>query len=293
VLSRVKRVEHQLGLAMVVGSAIAWSLAGFFTRLIPLDLWTLLAWRGLFGALGITAMAVMQRSGKPRETGRLGLLGWLYAGVSAFGMVLFIAALAYTSVAHVSVIYATVPFFAAALAWAMLREKPSRSALIASSAALLGVGIMVGTGGEGSLFGDCLAVGMTLAMAAMMVIARQFRHVPAMRAAALSALLSGLVAWPFGHPLAPSGSDFVLLALFGLVNSALGLALFTQGARLLSPVETALLGSLDAPLAPLWVWLAFGETPRPGTILGGLVVFLAVVSHIAADARRTTRFNSA
>ncbi|MBU7009015.1 hypothetical protein Ga0451573_003998, partial [Peptococcaceae bacterium DYL19] len=36
---------YRLGLVFVTGSAVAWSTAGFFTRLIQLDSWTMLAWR--------------------------------------------------------------------------------------------------------------------------------------------------------------------------------------------------------------------------------------------------------
>jgi hypothetical protein len=43
---------YGIGLILVTASAIAWSTAGLFTRLIPLDSWIMLAWRGIFGALG-------------------------------------------------------------------------------------------------------------------------------------------------------------------------------------------------------------------------------------------------
>lgn len=77
--------------------------------------------------------------------------GWLFAVVLAIGMVFFITSLTHTTVAHVAVIYATVPFVAAALAWLVMRERPSVNAVIASAAALAGVIIMVGLGVEGNL----------------------------------------------------------------------------------------------------------------------------------------------
>lgn len=286
------RAQYRLGLVLVSGSAVAWSLAGFFTRVMHLDTWTMLAWRGLFGALGIAAIAlVIEGRDACHNFLRLGWVGWLYAVLSAGGMVLFIASLRHTTVAHVAVIYAIVPFFAAALGWMVLRDVPSRSAVVASIAALGGVIIMVGLGREGGLLGDTLALGMTAAMAGMMVLARCFGNVPVLAAAALSALLSGLVCWPMAHPLAVNGADLFILALFGLVNSAAGLALFTLGARLLPPVETALIGALDAPLAPLWVWLAFAEAPSSGTVLGGLVVFSAVAAHIGLAAHNSSSRN--
>lgn len=275
--------EYRLGLLLVTASAIAWSTAGFFTRLIALDGWTLLFWRGIFGAIGLAIVILaMERKGAWRKVRDMGWPGWLFAVVSAIGMVFFITALRHTTVAHVAVIYATVPFIAAVLAWLAMRERPSGSAVVASLAALAGVALMVGLGLEGDPFGDILALGMTFCVAAMMVIARRFRTIPTMPAACLSALISGLACWPFGEALAVSGHDLFLLALFGLVNSAAGLALFTLGARLLPAVETALIGALDAPLAPLWVWVAFNETPSLSTLAGGAIVFAAVAAHIAS-----------
>lgn len=214
----------------------------------------------------------------------VGMHGWLYAGVSALGMIFFITSLRFTSVAHVAIIYATIPFLAAALAWISLNETPTRSAIVASLAALVGVVLMVSIGNDGGWFGDVLALGMTAVMAVMMVVARKFGDIKTMPAAGLSAFLSAAICWPFGHPLSLGFDQFWLLILFGLVNSALGLALFTMGARLLPAIETALIGSLDAPLAPLWVWLAFGETPSHNTILGGAIVFLAVAVHMLVAA---------
>jgi len=281
--------RYRLGLLLVTASAIAWSTAGLFTRLIPLDSWTMLSWRGVFGALGIfAAILLMERRRALWSFRALGRPGWLFAAVSAVGMIFFITSLTRTTVAHVAIIYATVPFIAAGLAWLVMRERPATGAVLASLAALAGIAVMVGFGADGSLAGDLLALGMTASMAVMMVLSRRFQNIPVMPAACLSALLSAAASWPFGSALSISGQDFALLALFGPVNSAVGLGLFTLGARLLPAIETALIGSLDAPLAPLWVWLAFGEAAGRSTIIGGLVVFAAVFAQLfaAAAARR-------
>ena len=117
----------------------------------------------------------------------------------------------------------------------MLRQRPGRGALWASASALAGVAVMVGAGGDGGHFGDLLAFGMTLCMAVMMVTARRFPKVSALHAACLSALLSALAAWPLSQALDVSAAELTLLALFGLVNSALGLTLFTLGAAVCPP----------------------------------------------------------
>lgn len=277
--------RYRLGLLLVTASAVAWSTAGFFTRLIHLDSWTMLVWRGLFGGSGILVFIVLrERGGTLRSFVRMGWQGWSFTLISVIGMLCFITSLGRTTVAHVAIIYATVPFIAAGLAWLVMRERPSLSAVVAGCGALAGVGVMAGFSSEGSMSGDLLAFAMTLAMAGMMVIARRFQGIAVMQAACLSSLLSALASVPFASHLLVSGPNLVDLAAFGLVNSAVGIVLFALGSRLLPAVETGLIGSLDAPLAPIWVWLAFGETPTTATLVGGLIVFGAVFAHVLASA---------
>jgi EamA domain-containing membrane protein RarD len=47
------------GSALVVAAAVAWSTAPFFTRLLSFDSWSILFWRGLFGAAMIAAILVL------------------------------------------------------------------------------------------------------------------------------------------------------------------------------------------------------------------------------------------
>lgn len=275
------RAGHRLGFALVTASAVAWSLGGLFTRFLQIDNWTMLAWRGVFGALGLAAVMVALRERNILQSIRqMGWIGWLYVVQSAAGMVFYLTALRHTTVANVAVIYATAPFLAAGLGWMVLRERPTTSSIVASLAALAGVAFMVGFSRDGALLGDMLALGMTCSMATTMVVARNYRDIPIMLTACMSSLLSGALSWPLGAPLAVRGHDLMLLALFGIVNFAIGLPLFTYGARLLPAIETALIGAVDAPLAPLWVWLVFGETPSPSTIAGGTIVFVAVTIHL-------------
>ncbi|MDE2347645.1 MAG: DMT family transporter [Gammaproteobacteria bacterium] len=284
----MNRASHRTGVLYVSGSAVAWSLGGLFTRLIHVDSWTLLAWRGIFGAAGLAAVMPFLPEKRAWRTLRgMGWVGLLFVVQSAAGMTFYLTALRHTTVANVAVIYATAPFLAGAIGWWVLREKPAASAVIASATALGGVAVMVGFGARGGLQGDALALAMTATMAVTVVVARRFPDVPILLTACLSSLLSGLASWPLGAPLAISSHDLWLAALFGLLNFAVGLPLFTFGARRLPPIETALIGAIDAPLAPFWVWLALRETPGPATLVGGAVVFAAVALHLFMVERRS------
>ncbi len=279
--------DHRNGLILVAISTLAWSTAGLFTRAITEDLFTTLVWRGMFGTAGLLAVLVAREGpGGLGQFLRLGRAGWAYALISGLSMYAYIASLRMTSIAHVSIIYAAVPFLTAALAWAMMGSRPTRDAVIASVAAFLGAVVMVGLGGDGTLLGDALALVMTLGMALMVVIARRHPEIPTLPAGITSAVFSLLIALPFAAPGVPGGNQLLLLAGFGLANSTLGFALFLMGSARIPPIETALLGALEAPIAPIWVWLVFGETPGWPTLFGGAVVMAAVFWHILRQYRR-------
>src|SRR5262249_16724138 len=111
------------------------------------------------------------------------------------------------------------------------------------------------------------------------------RDRPMTAAAGLSPLLTTLLVWPAAAPLDVSATDLGHLALFGVAQNGLGLLLMTWGTRFLPAAEGALIGALDASLAPVWVWLAFREVPPATTLAGGTIVMLAVLGHLWSDQR--------
>jgi drug/metabolite transporter (DMT)-like permease len=280
--------QRYLGWVLVSLSAVAWSTAGFFTRLINEDVWTMLFWRGVFGGLAFLLMTAIHHRGKVFAAySSLGGMGFVLAVVSGGGMICFIGSLMLTTVADVYVIYATVPFVTAGVAWLVLRERASWSVLAASLLAIIGVAVMLtGASYGGSLLGQFVAFIMTLTMALMAVILRWKRDIPIMPALGLSAWIAAFVAFWFCEPFDVSSFDLGMLALFGVTQSALGLVLFGLGSRMVPAAEATLLTALDVPLAPLWVWLVFSEAPSPYTLAGGIIVLAAVAGHIWHEMRK-------
>ena len=273
------------GLILITIAALAWSTSGLFTRSLTLDAPTILFWRGLFGALGLAAVLVLvPATGGVRGLWRLGPAGVAYAGITALSMLLFISALLTTSVAHVAILTATVPFVAGLLGWVLMRERPTRSAAVGSLAALAGVSLMAGLGTEGTPAGDALALLMAIAMGGMILIARRHPGIPALAATCAASGIGALAVLPFAT-LDIGTADMAGLLAFALVNQVLGFGAFAIGARYLPPMETALITALDAPLAPLWVWLVLAETPSPATLAGGAVVMAAVLVHVLRSGR--------
>jgi drug/metabolite transporter (DMT)-like permease len=279
------RFGYRTGFLLVAASAVAWSTAGFFTRLIELDAWTILFWRGIFGGIFILIFAIIQMRGEAfRSILSMGRYGWLTTICSTIGMLVFIPALKQTSVANVAIIYATVPFVAGALAWICFRETTPYRTLAASAVAIGGVVFVVGGSSMGAhQWGNLLAFAMTFSMAAMMVMIRRHQSIPLLPMAFLSNFLCSAIVWPFATLNAPALVDFTYLALFSFVQMTLGLMLLSIGSRMIPSAQVGLISALETPLAPLWVWIAFGEVPLPAIMIGGGIVMVAVSAHILTE----------
>jgi drug/metabolite transporter (DMT)-like permease len=284
--------QRRTGIALVIAAAVAWSTAPFFTKLLPLDSWTILFWRGLFGGAVISVILVItQGLAGLRDFTGMGKSGWLVASLSMLGMITFIPALQLTSVSNVAIIIATGPFVAAAIAWIWLRETPRLRTLLAMLVALYGVVIIVGgAGGNSDIIGIALACFMTLVISAMTVVVRRHKGTPMVAAAALSNLLGSVVSLPFAHGITGvTTTELVTLAMFGFFQVGLGLSLFVLGSRFLPSGQATLIGTLETPLMPFWVWLAFQELPTSRVLIGGALVMGAVVTDIAGEARAQKR----
>lgn len=281
------RKDHMMGVLFVTAGAITWSSAGFFTRLIALDYPTMIAGRGIFGAIGMLALVIAFAPrtwiNQFRDMDR-----WdaLYIANYIFGTICYVSSLGQTSIAHNAVIFATLPFIAALLGWMFMRELPSREAVLSSVIAMVGVFVMVGFSNDGALLGDVLSLLGTSSMAASIIIVRKHPTVNIAAGAVIASFVSGMIVLPFADLSAVTPTHFVYLVLFGLLNASAGLTLYSLGSRRLPPVETALISLIDTPLSPFWVWLAFGEKFGPQTMMGGLIVLFAVILHILLSQRR-------
>ncbi|MEM9439791.1 MAG: DMT family transporter [Pseudomonadota bacterium] len=275
---------HALGVVLVLASDLAFSLAGVLAKWITADAWTISCWRGLVGGFLITAyVAWLGRRNPFEKTFRLGWSGWFLATVGSAASLAFIFAFKLTYVANVAIIYATVPFIAAALGWWLLGERIKRPTAVAASICVGGVAIIVHGGvGSKSLLGDGVALLMTAGNAVYMVLVRLFHNTPVVFAGAVSALQLFLISWLFVDPLSVTSEDGWMLVLFGL-SFAVAVILWTEGTRLIAASEAGLLGTAETPFATILAWLLLSELPPLPSFVGGALVLAAVFAHATRD----------
>jgi drug/metabolite transporter (DMT)-like permease len=138
-------------------------------------------------------------------------------------------------------------------------------------------------GADTSGAGLALAFAMAFSMAMTTVAFRKHRDAGCWPIGCLSNALTAILSAFLAQPLVITPPDLIYLLLFALVQMTLGLGLFVMGTRRLPAADAAVIGLIEAPLAPLWVWFAFDETPSGGTIIGGALVLAAAASHIMAS----------
>ena len=103
-------------------------------------MWTVLAWRSLFAALSLFAVVWLQNGLRtPRAFLDIGWPGAAAIPIAVISMSCYVVALTLTTVANVMIVYATVPFVAAGVAFLWIREKVTPRVLLASAVALGGV----------------------------------------------------------------------------------------------------------------------------------------------------------
>lgn len=268
--------ERRAGTILVVVSAIVFSSAGVFTNGVSTDAWGIIFWRGV-AAAAFTLTYLILRGALLAEIRAFNKPAFFVTLMMAAGTAAFIPAFKLSSVANVTLIYAAAPFIAAGLSWVFIKELPTTRVILASLGAFFGVFIIVSASiGGTQLKGDFLALFMTLMMSGTMVVYRKFPSTTAALPAALSSIVLVPFALAYGDPLAVQSHELPILIAFGLVFAVASVTL-SEGARRLPSAETALLSTLEMPIAPVLAFLVLSEVPSSSVILGGAIIFLAVV----------------
>jgi drug/metabolite transporter (DMT)-like permease len=273
------------GTLLVLGSAVVWSFGGAIARFISVDdIWTVVFWRAAWGALFLICFLLTRDglAGTVRLFRKMGFPGIGVALCFATASTSFIVALSYTTVANILLIQAGVPLIAALLGRLLFGERVAPATWLAIAAVILGVAIMVSDSISArlSLIGNALSMLIALAFATATVITRHYANVRMTPACCLGTLFSVAVSMLLAESFSVTARDMGLLFVFGAVNLGVGLALFATGARAVPAAVTALIGTAEPVLGPLWVWLIHNEIPSRLTLVGGSIVVLALLMHL-------------
>lgn len=293
----VPALSHRtLGQISLVSVCAVWganftAMRVMLNRLDPLDVVSL---RTALAALGFAALLVVTRQRLPRYSPaewRLALLlGFLSVAVfnvaTSVGQSRLPASIS-------SLIVSSSPIFTAVAAARLGVERPSKRTVAALALATAGLVLLVFRGrGEGVPLdaGTWLAAGILVVAPAAWGLYTVLNkpllgRFPALPVTAAGMICGAIMLLPLsllepariGRILALDAAGWAAAAFSGLVSLVLGFLLFSWGLRALPPSEAAISTYLTPVFAVGIAWVALGERPTPGLLLGGGLVLAAVL----------------
>lgn len=285
---RKARRSRWRGIVYVAIAAFLWSTAGIWVRYLTLDIWTIQCGRAFFGALSLMLyISVVNRRNMIEPFATIPFAGYVIVPINAIGMMAYMQALNWTTVANVMIVYTTLPFVVALLGWLWIRERVAMRTMFASAVALSGVMFMVGGSFQaGNVKGDLASFVMVLSFAALVILARRHKTMSMAAHSVLSSLLCVAIAFPLSDFSAVTWRDLALLFILGSITIGVANVLYMRGVARIPAAEAGLIGLLDTIIAPLWVFMIFSEQPAYGAIIGGAIVLAAVVYQIVGEGKK-------
>ncbi len=260
--------------------------------------------------IGIVVTAVAVAIGAARVRPRR--WGWL-AARGIFGgsaVVAYFASIQIIPVGVATLLNQTQPIYTMMFSWALLAERPRRTAIAALILTLLGVAVIVnggvagmdgvrgidgGLGARGALLGVFSAIASGIAVTSIRAARRDLGDgKPSETAWSVFfsfSLLGALVTLPtvlppFGTFVPPTGTDWVLLIGIGLVSTA-AQVIMSASLLHLTGVQSGIIAQLTVPITVMLGIGLLGEHLTAGFLIGGtLTVSGVLVAILTAGPKR-------
>ena len=208
-----------------------------------------------------------------------GRAGLAVAALYGLGSITFITAVYNTSTADLVFILAFNTMFAALLSWLFLKERPRPATLLTMAVMIFGVAVIVGSSlGSGRLFGDLMALSSAFLIASAITISRasgKDMGFTALIGVALPLAVAAFMVSKGGFQVAAPG----WIIFNGAVVMPISFFCLAAGPRYVSGPEVAMFYLLETVLAPVWVWMVFSEVPSRNSLIGGVILIVALVAH--------------
>jgi len=270
----------------VLAAALLWSTGGLFIKWTTLSGLELSFGRSLFAAITVALFTRHEGFGINRLTA---VASVLYAAL----LLLFVLATKQTTAANAIFLQYTAPVYLLILEPLVYKEKFRSRDLITVLVCVAGMTLFfVGKLRPQDVSGNLLALASGLCFALYVLLLRHAKARTVNRASSViyGSLLLVIFTAPAGLAAIPrlTQHDVLVVLYLGVVQIGLAYTLFTVAmARGVRSLDAGIVGYIEPVLNPIWVFLVLGEKPSGWALLGGVIIIVAVVSHMLLDARET------
>ena len=277
--------RHLKGLLMSVFAVVILSPDSVLIRLVEeaspeVDSWTVLFWRGLLYAVGVSLLVFMKYRSKTiaefKNIGKGGLVIGFFSGISTGT---FVFAIVYTSIANALVIISTGPIMIAIVAWFLLKEKSSVITWTSMIIVFIGIYIvMSGSFGGKNLVGDFFALITAVMMGFTFTLTRKYKHINMVPVNAIGGLIAALIAFVMANQISVPAEVVGYIIAMGAILS-ISFSLITIAPRYMPAAEVGMIMPLETVLGSLIAWYFISEVPSTNAIIGGTIVIVTLFLH--------------
>jgi len=277
--------NHLKGLLMTIFAVVILSPDSVLIRLVEdaspdVDSWTVLFWRGLLYAVGVSLLVLIKYREKTvaefKNIGKGGLLIGFFSGISTGT---FVFAIVYTSIANALVIISTGPIMIAIVAWFLLREKSSIITWVSMIIVFIGIYIvMSGSIGGESLVGDFFALITAVMMGFTFTLTRKYKDINMVPVNAIGGLIAALIAFVMAHKITVPTEVIGYIIAMGAILS-ISFSLITIAPRYMPAAEVGMIMPLETVLGSLIAWYVINEVPSMNALIGGTIVIVTLFLH--------------
>lgn len=268
-----------IGTLFVTFAAILWSTGGLFIKAVPADPILISALRSAIAGL---ALLPFLRIKHIRVTKNL----CLYILAFTWLVVAFCCATKFTTAANAIALQNTAPLFVFLYNTIIKKEKPEWQSTVPVILIALGVFCVLSEPQNGSSFlGNLIGLSSGIAFAAMTINLRQLNWLPGMSLVSLTNLISALLILPFVPQITTNidqltAASWLRLLYLGIFQIGISYVLYAKGLRYIKPLRASVLALSEAILNPIWVLIFWGEKPSSYSLIGGLLILLAVTADL-------------
>lgn len=257
----------------VLIAAVLWSTSGFFVKSPYLEGWAgprLAFWRALFACVALWPLVR-----RPRWSWSLVPMTLLFAGMNYT----YLTAMVKGTAANAIWLQCTAPVWVLLVGVFVFGERAVWRDWLMVGCAMLGIGIIIFFESRSAAL-EAVAWGIASSFfyAGVVLALRHLRGYDSVWLAALNHLVTAVLLAPFaiGAGELPHGVQWPFLAALGVLQMALPYVLFAYSLKRIPGHEATAIGLIEPLLNPVWVFLAWGQTPAWWTILGGAFILLGL-----------------
>ena len=284
----IKLKNENIAIPVVLFAGILWSFGPLVVRYM--DQPNLIPWQYLF-TRGITIFILLniflffeEGINFYKNYFKIGLSGIIGGAGLGLAMIAFIWSITHTTAAITLLCLSAMPFITALLGFLFLKEKISTNVWASIAVATIGIFIMaMGDFENGSIFGLFFGILSATGFSIFSVSLRWRKETPKFTTVAIAgifcAIVSSCIIIENEGTFLSSSLNQGLFAIHGTLV-CLGLILYSIGAKAIPAAELTLLSLTEVIGGIFWVWLpilGINEVPSNTTVIGGFLIFLAIV----------------